>query len=418
MMWCQKKWIDAFVLTVFMLYYQSDSKAGGVVNSPTQINGSSVVDDGQISLSDNGRALLLSGDWTIDHADSLDDQISALSKQALAQIERIYAQEINAVDTAGAYLINRVMERAGKGELPEGLSDDRVTFIEHVRALTGKQIAAAAGAPRGIAGFVTDRLEMIGKAVYDIADQAKGMLGFLGLVVIVAGRVLMKPWRFRFTSAVRHMDEAGMQAVPIIALITFLVGVVLAYQGAFQLRQFGAEVFVVDLLTLSFLREVGVLLTAIMVAGRSGSAFTAEIGAMKVREEIDAMRTIGLDVVEVLVLPRFFALVLMLPILTFVADFFGMLGGMLMSWVELGVTPEAFLARFEEIADPWHFLTGVIKAPVFALIIALIGCYEGLRVEGSAESVGRLTTRSVVESVFLVIVVDGLFSVFFALIGI
>ncbi len=372
--------------------------------------------EGSLELSDNGRALLLSGDWTIDCADRLDELLSALRFEAMGAIERIYAQEITALDTAGAYLINKVEATVGKTGLIDGLSDDQMDFVSHVKQL---QQGGAEKAPAavGLIDAVTDRLAAIGAGVFDAIDQARELLGFLGLVVVTAGRVAKAPWRFRLTSAVRHMEEAGIAAVPIVSLISFLVGVVLAYQGAFQLRQFGAEVFVVDLLTLSFLREVGVLLTAIMVAGRSGSAFTAEIGAMKVREEVDAMRTIGLDIIEVLVLPRFVALILMLPILTFLADFSGMLGGMIMSWVELGVTPDAFMARFEEIADPWHFGTGVIKAPVFALIIALIGCYEGLKVEGSAESVGRLTTRSVVEAVFLVIVADGLFSVFFALVG-
>lgn len=376
-------------------------------------------DDGQFGVSDNGRALLLSGAWTIDYADRLDDQINDLTSANFSRIERIYAQELTALDTAGAYLIGRILIAVGRADLLEGLSDDRQVFLDHVIGLqTNDHADDTLNSKGGLVDLITDRLAIVGSGVIAAYEQSKLLLGFLGLVVVTAGRLLPQPWRFRMTSAVRHMDEAGMRAVPIVALISFLVGVVLAYQGAFQLRQFGAEVFVVDLLTLAFLREVGVLLTAIMVAGRSGSAFTAEIGAMKVREEIDAMRTIGLDVIEVLVLPRFVALFLMLPILTFIADFAGMFGGMLMAWVELGVTPEAFFARFQEISDPWHFVTGVIKAPVFAIIIALIGCYEGLRVEGSAESVGRLTTRSVVESVFLVIVVDGLFSVFFALIGI
>lgn len=373
--------------------------------------------EGSLGLSDNGRALLLSGDWTIDHADHLDDLLADLKPGAMAAVEKIYAQEITALDTAGAYLIGKVEAAIGRAGLIDGLNEDQAAFLTHVKGLAQRDVVEAL--PRSdIIQVLLHRLAAIGAGVFHAYDQGRELLGFLGLVVTVAGRVVIKPWRFRLTSAVRHMDEAGVSAVPIVSLISFLVGVVLAYQGAFQLRQFGAEVFVVDLLTLAFLREVGVLLTAIMVAGRSGSAFTAEIGAMKVREEVDAMRTIGLDIIEVLVLPRFFALVIMLPILTFIADFAGMLGGMIMAWIELGVSPDAFMARFEEISDPWHFVTGIIKAPVFALIIALIGCYEGLKVEGSAESVGRLTTRSVVEAVFLVIVVDGLFSVFFALVGI
>jgi phospholipid/cholesterol/gamma-HCH transport system permease protein len=215
-----------------------------------------------------------------------------------------------------------------------------------------------------------------------------------------------------------HVEEVGLNALPIVGLVSFLIGVVLAYQGAVQLRQLGAEIFVVDLIAVAVLRELGVLLTAIMIAGRSGSAFTAQLGTMKVNEEVDALRSLGLDPLEVLVLPRCIALVISLPLLTFFADLMGLLGGGLMAWIELDIGPAVFLERLRDAVSPSSFWVGIVKAPVFAVIIAVIGCYEGLQVRGSAEAVGRHTTRAVVESVFVVIVADALFSVFFDLIGV
>ena len=223
--------------------------------------------------------------------------------------------------------------------------------------------------------------------------------------------------RPRWTPLIYHLEAIGFNAVPIVSLISFLIGVVLAYQGATQLRQFGAEIFTVELVAISVLREIGILLTAIIVAGRSGSAFTAQIGSMKLNEEIDAMRTLALDPMEVLVLPRVLALIIALPMLGFIADIMGLFGGALMCWVVLDITPGLYLQRLNEWVPLAHFWVGLIKAPFFALMIGLIGCFEGLQVEGSAESVGRLTTKSVVEAIFMVIVVDAIFSIYFAVIG-
>ena len=222
----------------------------------------------------------------------------------------------------------------------------------------------------------------------------------------------------RWTPLVHHMQATGLDAVPIVSLMAFLIGVVLAFQGAVQLRQFGAEVFVVELIAISILRELGILLTAIIVAGRSGAAFTSAIGSMKMREEIDAMRTLGLDPVEVLVVPRVLALIITLPILGFVADMAGLIGGALMAWVELGVSPGAFRTRLNETVGVWNYAIGLIKAPFFALIIGIVGCHQGFAVEGNAESLGRLTSRSVVISIFSVILADAVFSVFFSLVGV
>ncbi len=215
-------------------------------------------------------------------------------------------------------------------------------------------------------------------------------------------------------SLVAQMQRAGVAALPIVGLLSFLIGIVIAYQGADQLRRFGAEIFTVNLLGIGVLRELGVLMTAIIVAGRSGSAYAAEIGAMQVNEEIDAMRTLGLDPVEVLVLPRLFGLILALPLLAVYADFMGMVGGALMSWTALGIPLPLFVRQLHGGIGAWTFLVGVIKAPFFAATIALVGCHSGLRVSGSAESVGRLTTVSVVHSIFLVIIIDAFFSILFA----
>src|SRR5690606_13541990 len=210
----------------------------------------------------------------------------------------------------------------------------------------------------------------------------------------------------------------GLNALPIVGLLSFLVGVVLAYQGVDQLRKFGADVFMVNLVGVATLREMGILLTAILIAGRSGSAFTAQIGTMQVNEEVDAMRTLGLDPIEVLVLPRMLALIIAMPLVTFFANIMSLIGGGLIGVALVDLTVPQFIRQLQLAVDLWDFWVGIIKAPVFAFLIAMVGCFEGLRVEGSAESVGRLTTQSVVESIFLVIVFDAVFSILFSFLGI
>ena len=261
-------------------------------------------------------------------------------------------------------------------------------------------------------------MRSVGQGTIDAAATGLAFVRFLGSVVLTLARTLPQPRRWRVGSVLHHLEEVGLKAVPIVALISFLIGVVLAYQGATQLARFGAQVFVVDLVAIGVLREIGILLTAIVVAGRSGSAFTAQLGSMQLNEEVDALRTLGLDPLEVLVLPRLIALVVALPLLAVVADFLGLVGGGLMAWVELGIAPAEFVARLRQAVGPWTFGVGVVKAPFFAALIALVGCAEGLAVRGGAEAVGRHTTRSVVESIFLVIVADAIFSIFFSLVGV
>src|SRR5581483_11969720 len=245
----------------------------------------------------------------------------------------------------------------------------------------------------------------------------KALVQFLGHVVIAAGRVAAHPSRFRFTSVVNQIDRVGFRAVPIIVLIMFLIGAILAQQGIFHFRRFGAETFVVDMVGILVLREVGVLIVSIMIAGRSGSAYTAELGSMKMREEIDALRVMGFDPVEVLILPRLLALIIALPLLAFLGAMAALYGGGLVAWLYGGMSPEIFVARLREAISVTHFKVGMIKAPFMALAIGIAACSEGLLVKGSAESLGTQTTTSVVKSIFLVIVLDGLFAVFFASIG-
>jgi phospholipid/cholesterol/gamma-HCH transport system permease protein len=257
-----------------------------------------------------------------------------------------------------------------------------------------------------------------GKGVIDIGVEILESIAFLGLTTVSLTRVVAQPRQLRVPAIFYHMEQAGLNAIPIIALIAFLIGLVIAYQGAIQLRQFGAEIFVVYMVAVSVLRELGILLTAIVVAGRSGSAFTAQIGAIKINEEVDAMRTIGLDPMQVLVVPRVIALMIVLPLLGFVADVMGLIGGGVMSMIELGISPAQFIDRLGQSFAPWTLGTGLVKAPVFATIIATTSCYMGMKVTGSSENLGKLTTRSVVHAIFAVIVADAVFSIFFAYIGI
>jgi len=253
----------------------------------------------------------------------------------------------------------------------------------------------------------------MGGAVDRFWQQARELLGFVGLTLLTLAGLAVGRNRLRWTSMVFHMEQTGLDAVPIVSLLSFLVGAVVAFLGATVLRDFGAAIFTVELVSYSFLREFGVLLTAILLAGRSGSAFTAQIGSMKSREELDAIQMLGLDPIELLVLPRLLALLVMLPVLTFIAMLMGLVGGGLVGTLALDITPGMFITRLHEMTSVRHFWVGMSKAPIFAFLIAVVGCLEGMKVEGSAESVGRHTTASVVQAIFLVIVFDAAFAIFF-----
>jgi phospholipid/cholesterol/gamma-HCH transport system permease protein len=328
----------------------------------------------------------------------------------LAGIERL--------DTAGAWLLLRTEhELASHGNAVEfrNLQANLAPIFDQVRA--GGMVVPAPH-PRPAHHTLTGFLERIGRISVGLIGRVLSLLSFFGVICLTVGRVLRHPRRLRLTALVAQMEQTGVNAVPIVGLLSFLIGVVLAFQGADQLRRFGAEIYTVNLLGIGILRELGVLMAAIIVAGRSGSAFTAQIGTMRVNEEIDALRTIGLDPVEVLVIPRLFGLMLTLPMLTLCANLLGILGGALMSWVALEIAPSQFTRQLQSALYAWTFWIGLVKAPFFAFIIALIGCYEGFQVARSAESVGRQTTLSVVEAIFFVIVADAAFSIVFAVLRI
>lgn len=323
---------------------------------------------------------------------------------------------VTRLDTSAAWAICIAeKEAAAKDQAFEvtGLSDDSKTLLGAVKKALPQPDTIEAK-PLSL----TDRLEKTGRRIAASGGFMLELLGYLGLFIDRIVRSIRHPSQFRFTALVHHCTEVGVKAVPIVALMSFLIGVVLAFQGSTQLRQFGAEVFVVDLIAVSVLRELGILLTAIIVAGRTASAFTAAIGSMKMREEIDAMRTLGIDVAGALFVPRILALLLMLPILGLIANISGLVGGGLMSWIDLGISPGMFQARLIENTGVWHLLVGMIKAPFFALIIGIVGCHAGMQVGSNAESLGQKTSSSVVTAIFAVIVTDAIFSIFFAQVGV
>ena len=359
------------------------------------------------------------GDWIAENAPALEAQVDGEIKRASAAGQGSSNVEIDMggvkrLDTFGAWLLERLVRAFsmhGVAPTINGLKDDYKPLFDELHAV---EPAPPEPRPRHGLTFV---LGSIGISIVSIGHTLAGVVNMLGALAVAVGHVIVNPRRFRFTSMVHQLDNVGWRAVPIVLLITFLVGCIVAQQGVFHFTKFGATVYVVDLLGFLVLRELGVLIVCIMVAGRSGSAYTAELGAMKMREEIDALNTMGFDPVEVLILPRIVALIIAVPILTFLGSMAALYGGALVCWLYGGIDPSVFLERLKEAITLDTFKVGMVKAPFMALIIGVVACVEGLRVKGSSESLGLHTTASVVESIFLVIVVDGLFAVFFASIG-
>lgn len=311
---------------------------------------------------------------------------------------------VTRLDTAGAFLLHSLKPRPKLEHL-------RPEHEELFNLIAQAKIAAP---PRQkIFPASVQAVMNLGKATLEASQAALAFVAFLGQATVELGKAILRTARFRVASIAHHVEETGINAIPIVSLVAFVISIVIAYQGQVQLKPLGAEQYTVNLIAVSVLREMGVLLTAIMVAGRSGSAFTSEIGVMKVRAEVDALRTIGFNPFELLVLPRLIALIITLPLLTFIADIVGLFGGGMMSLSLLDISFTQYFEQVRHTATWKDFLTGMVKAPVFALIIALVGCRHGLKVSGSAESVGKETTASVVESIFLVLVLDGLFSIYF-----
>ena len=357
----------------------------------------------------------LTGDWTIDNVARMNAIVAQLGSAHVGPAV-IDFSPIGRMDTTGAWMVEKIRQRLTTADHPvdlRGIQPNHQLLVDRLHGLTDEP--AAEPARYSALSLIAERT---GRATIDALREATDLLNFLGLATVTAARTAVSPRRFRMTSFVFHLEQVGLNALPIVGLLSFLIGVVLAYQGADQLRRFGAAIFSVNLLGISILREMGILLTAIIVAGRSGSAFAAQIGTMQVNEEIDAMRTIGLDPIEVLVLPRMLALLVAMPLLAVYADLMGLAGGAVMAIVSLDITFTQFTERLKDVVPIWAFWVGIIKAPVFGVMIALVGCREGLKVRGSADSVGRQTTRAVVVSIFLVIIIDAVFSIFFSAVGV
>ena len=361
--------------------------------------------------------LKFSGDWTLAHFAELEAQLDAL-KPRLPETPDVDFNDVARIDTAGAGLIAVALGPKTLQWLAEHDRDvprELRALLDTVSEAVAEIYAHPAKPPRDY-GFV-DMLARIGASVEQMWALTLELLGFIGLTLETFARNLLRPRHWRVTALVHHMEQAGLDAVPIVALLSFLIGAVIAFLGATALRQYGATVFTVDLVSYSILRELAVLLTAILIAGRTASAFTAQIGSMKVNEEIDAMRTMGLDPIEQLVLPRVLALIAMLPLLTFLSMMAGLLGGMAVCGLSLDISPTMFISTFQADTEMRHFWVGLSKAPIFAFLIGTIGCLEGFKVAGSAESVGQRTTSSVVQSIFMVIVIDALAAMFFMEMG-
>jgi phospholipid/cholesterol/gamma-HCH transport system permease protein len=358
------------------------------------------------------------GRWTIAQSARLDQQLRDLDAGS-GGITAMDAGAVEKLDSSGAWLLlrtHRALKNAGR---TTGALTVPERYASLLANLDRDDKTQRQGQPAPRMSPWRYRLYRIGKATVEAGRQAWRMLGYLGRVTVETGEMIASPRKnLRFAALVNQIEETGISALPIVGLLSFLVGVVIAYQSIEQLRKFGAEFLTVDGLGIITLREMGVLMTSIIVAGRSGSAFTAQIGTMRVNQEIDAMQTMGLNTVDALVLPRIIGLVISLTVLTLYADLMGIVGGGLMCYFNLGITIPAFLRELQHAVDIGTLLVGLIKAPVFAFVIALVGCYEGFQVERNAASVGQLTTRSVVESVFLVIVLDAAFSVMFSVLGI
>ena len=357
-----------------------------------------------------------SGSWTAVHAATLESLINiALPKVQQAPSLKIDMADLRELDTLGAWLLEKMSRgaaQAGHSATVVGVAGRYEGLIADVRQVNRRKPARPP-----IQNPVLARLETVGRSTFGAAEDVSVFLQMLGALGSAGLGVLRRPHSLRLKSLVYHLYQVGWRAIPIIALVTFLIGAIIAQQGIFHFRKFGADSYVVDLVGILVLREIGVLIVAIMVAGRSGSAYTAELGSMKMREEIDALSTMGLDPVEVLILPRIIALVFALPILSFVGSIAALYGGGLVAQFYGDMGPAIYIARLHEAVSVTSFKVGIIKAPFMALAIGIVACSEGLRVKGSAESLGKQTTTSVVKSIFLVIVLDGLFAVFFASIG-
>ena len=359
------------------------------------------IDDAQPSR------LRLSGHWTLEHATQIGERLSEMPPAA----KQVDATAVERLDSMGVLQLIRFARRNDLDFSSFVFREDHLTLVAAIDDVPDDR-------PKRKREFgFNAALARLGFAVADNGKEALALIAFFGETLAKLVRMIRQPSRFRPIATVHHMEQVGLDAVPLVALLCYLVGAVVAFLGSNILRDFGATIFVVELVSIAFLREFGVLLTAIIIAGRTSSAFTAQIGAMVSREEVDAIRTLGLDPIDLLVIPRVLALLIMLPLLTFVAMIFGLLGGLTVGAYGLDIPPQQYLARMQDTMELRHFLVGLSKAPVFALIISLIGCLEGLQVEGTAQSVGERTTSSVVQAISLVIIIDAFAAIWFMQVG-
>jgi len=369
-----------------------------------------------LDVQDEHLTLTAAGTWTGERGRELDQLTSApLGGISSPKAVDIDLRGVERLDMLGAWLLERLFRRCSVGGSKVrfvGLPERYSGLLEQVHDVN-QQLQR----PRLQTHRLLNAFEAFGRMGVGFKDAFLVFVSMLGMLGCAAARALRHPKELRLTSVVHHLYRVGWQAVPIVLLITFLIGCIIAQQGIFHFRKFGADAYVVDMVGILVLREIGVLIVSIMVAGRSGSAYTAELGSMKMREEIDALRTMGFDPIDVLVLPRVIALLCALPVLAFMGSMAALYGGGLVASLYGGMSPAIFIARLKEAISITHFEVGMIKAPFMALAIGMIACSEGLRVKGSAESLGLQTTTSVVKSIFVVIVLDGVFAMFFASIG-
>jgi phospholipid/cholesterol/gamma-HCH transport system permease protein len=362
--------------------------------------------------------LAATGAWTAERATELEKIVDdAAARYGAARSIDIDLSGLERLDTFGAWLIERLgrtfVARGSTARIVNLSAKDRGLIEEVHRVNRASNQSKADFQPNAIVAG----LDQIGRGMAEIGRSLVLLAHLLGALTVVVLRTIAHPSRLRLTSTVHHLEKVGLNAVPIIVLSTLLIGAILAQQGIFRFREFGADAYVVDMVTVLVLREIGVLIVCVMVAGRSGSAYTAELGSMKMREETDALRTMGLDPVEVLVLPRIIAIVIAVPLLTFIGVIAALYGAGLVCWLYGEMSPTVYLERLRGAIWPPSFAVGMIKAPFMALVIGLVACVEGFAVDGSAASLGMKTTASVVKSIFLVIVFDGFFAMFFATIG-
>ncbi len=363
----------------------------------------------QVDTTAEGRqVLLVAGDWTVWTIAQIEEKLrgAKISPDALLDVS-----ELEKIDTSGAYMIDRAFGALEGIDDPIAIRGQHPTF-DRLIAKVRKASPAAPPDPERVPGLIS-LFDRLGHGAVDAWTELLGLLSFVGETMATLFRLILNPRRIRWRSVVAIMEEVGLDALPIVCFLSFFIGLVIAFIGANLLAMFNASVFTVELVGIGVLRGFGAVLTAILLAGRTDSAFTAQIGAMKMRQEIDAMRTIGLDPMEALVAPRLIALLIMAPLLTFAATIAGVGGGMVAAWTTMDISPQMFITRFQDVVQPQHFWVGMIKSPVFALVVAMVGCRQGMLVEGDVVSLGRRTTSSVVQAIFLVIALDAVFAIFY-----